>query len=241
MNLLNKILFGTKYGVCVFCGRKINPDNAVFHKENICICKNCNSQIDVAPFLYTYDGTKNLPFTIAPLYYKGIVRDAIHKLKFSAMDGIAEALSYYVFTYLEVFENSDNPLFKDFDYLIPVPLSKKRLSERGYNPAEIIAKAISEKFKIPVISDILLKIKDTKPQSTLSHHEREANIKDAYTCSKDVTGKNIILIDDVFTTGYTLDYCAKALKNQGAGNVIAITVTRGSQKQHADIYYDLFS
>lgn len=241
MGLLNKILFGTKYGICAFCGRKINHDNTVFHKENVCICKNCNSEIDVAPFLYTYDGTKHLSFTIAPLYYKGIIRDAVHKLKFSAMDGITEALSYYVFTYLEVFENSDEPLFKDFDFLVPVPLSKERLSERGYNQAEIIADAVSEKFNIPVIKDILIKTKDTKPQSTLSHNEREANIKDAYACTKDIKGKNVILIDDVFTTGYTLDYCAKALKDQGAGSVIAITITRGTQKQHSDIYYDLFA
>jgi hypothetical protein len=63
----------------------------------------------------------------------------------------------------------------------------------------------------------------------------------SYAGVKDVCGKNIILIDDVFTTGYTLDYCAKALKEQGADNVIAITVTHGTQKGHSDIYYDLFS
>ena len=241
MNLLNRILFGTKYGICAFCGRRIERNNAVFHKDNICICKNCNSRIDVAPFLYTYDGTKHLSFTVAPLYYTGIIRDAIHKLKFSAMDGIAEALSYYVLTYLEVFETTDESLLKDFDFLVPVPLSPERFSERGYNQAEIIAKAISEKFNIPLRTDILIKIKDTRPQSTLSRNEREANIKDAYNCTKDVCGKNIILIDDVFTTGYTLDYCAKALKEQGADNVIAITVTHGTQKGHSDIYYDLFS
>ena len=241
MNLLEYILFGKTYGLCIFCRKKTRLSDSIYHKGHMCICKKCNSSIDVAPFLYTYEGTEYISFTIAPLYYTGVVRNAIHGMKFSSFCKIAEVLSYYVNTYLSVFEDSEDSVLKDFDFLVPVPLSKTRLNERGYNQSEIISRCISEKFGIPTRADVLVKTKNTKPQSILTHAERKTNIEGAYSCTKDLHGKNIILVDDVFTTGSTLNACAKALKERGAGQIIAITVTHGTKNQHSDIYYDLFT
>ena len=241
MDFINKLLFGKKYGVCIFCGRKTNLTDTVFNKDRACICRHCNSFIDVAPFSHLYPGTKHISFVVSPLYYSGLVKGAIHNLKFSSMGAVADCLCYYINTYLSVFEDSDESLLNDFDILIPVPLSQRRKNERGYNQADLLCRNIGEHFNIPTDFNALIKNVDTKPQSTLSRDKRKSNVENVYSCIKDMTGKNILLVDDVFTTGYTLDFCAKELKNQGAKIVAAITVTYGTAKRHSDIYYDLFS
>lgn len=240
MDILNKLLFGEKYGVCIFCGSKVKLSDSVFHKNNACICRSCNSNIKIAPFNHFYDGTEHLSFVIAPLHYSGAVISAIHNLKFNFMQDVADALCYYINTYISVFEEDEFSL-NNFDMLVPVPLSNQRLNERGYNQAELIALNISSHFNIPLEKNILFKTKNTKPQSTLSHDKRKENIKNAYSCNHDVSGKNIILVDDVFTTGNTLDACAKVLKDRGAKTVSAITVTCSSSTRHSQLYYELFS
>lgn len=240
MDILNKLLFGKKYGVCIFCGGKVKLSDSIFHENNACICRSCNSYIKTAPFNHFYDGTEHLSFVIAPLHYSGAVVRAIHNLKFNFMKDVASCLGYYINTYISVFDDEDFSL-NSFDILAPVPLSIKRLKERGYNQAELIAQNIGSHFNMPVEKNLLFKTKHTKPQSTLSHDKRKNNIKDAYVCNFNVSGKNIILIDDVFTTGNTLDACAKVLKENGAKTVAAITVTCSSSKLHSQLYYELFS
>lgn len=111
-----------------------------------------------------------------------------------------------------------NLLFK-IDYLVPVPLSKERTNYRGYNQSEILAKAISWKYK-----KVLLRTRDTKSQVSSNRKERRANLKNAFLVDMKfkVPGKNIVLIDDVYTTGSTLEECAKVLKEAGASKIFAI-------------------
>lgn len=237
MDILNKLLFGTKYGICAFCGSKIKLSDSVFKKGNACICQSCNSKIKIAPFNHFYEGTEHLDFVIAPLYYSGNVIGAIHNLKFNFVKVCADCLSYYINTYLLTFE--DDFSLDSFDFLVPVPLSKRRYDERGYNQSELIARNLE--CNVPLDTTSLIKHKNTKPQSTLSHAERQSNIKDAYSCNADFSGKSIILIDDVFTTGSTLDSCAKVLKEHGAKTVAAITVANSSVNRHSKTYHELFS
>ncbi len=239
--VLNKILFGKKYGICAFCGRKIKLSESVFHKEHACVCRECNSLIKVAPFGFLYKGTEYVSFIVAPLYYTPMVREAIHNLKFSFMPKVAYALGYYVNTYLSVFEESGESLVNDFDCIIPVPLSKQRRNNRGYNQAELLAREISEAFNIFVDTESLIKIYDTAPQSSLSYAEKKENLKDAYFCTARLDGKRILLVDDVCTTGNTLENCAKVLKENGAASVAAITAVHGGAKKHTELYNELFS
>ena len=236
MSLLETLLYGKSYSVCAFCKSKVNRTDAVFSDGCVCICRECNSKIKVAPFDFTYKGTKHISYVISPLYYKDLIRDAILNLKFSNDNGIAEALGYYINNYLTTFDG----LFDDFDCLVPVPLSKIHYNRRGYNQAELIARQIEKVYKIPANTEILKKIKDTPPQSSLSHDKRAKNAENVYAADSSVKDMRIMLVDDVFTTGSTLESCAKELKDKGAAFTAAITVTYGTKPQHSKNYYELF-
>ncbi len=236
---LKRLLFGKHYGLCMLCNKKIKLSKAVFSNSYIALCEKCNKNIKLAPFAHLYPGTDTVSFIISPLYYTGVIRYAILDLKFNENRHISDVLNYYALTYLSTFE--DENLFDYIDEIIPVPLSKSRLTERGYNQAEIIAKAISEKYNIPLNTSSLLKIKNTKPQSSLSREQRNANLQGAYSCDDAVNGKRIMLVDDVYTTGNTLEACAKELSSHGASSICAFTLTHGSAPTHSREYFELFS
>lgn len=114
------------------------------------------------------------------------------------------------------------------EVILPVPLHRSRLRQRGFNQAVLLGSKISSHLSIPMRSDILLRTKATEPQVELSAAERKLNVKDAFSVksSEQLIGKRILLIDDVITTGSTMNECAKELKKAGAEMIIATTVAR---------------
>lgn len=112
--------------------------------------------------------------------------------------------------------------------MIPVPIHNDRKRKRGYNQSELIAKEIGKKLDIPVISNCLVKIKNVVPQSTLNKEQRKQNIKGVYQVKKEETikGKRIVLVDDIFTTGSTLEECSKMLKQAGASKIGIFTIAK---------------
>jgi ComF family protein len=115
------------------------------------------------------------------------------------------------------------------EVLVPVPLHPKRLRQRGYNQASLLAKELSKIIGLPVEEDALLRVQDVVPQArTKSAAERRQNVRHAFACNKNMEGKQILLIDDVCTTGATLDACAIALKTAGASSVWGLTAARES-------------
>lgn len=112
--------------------------------------------------------------------------------------------------------------------LIPVPLSTKRKRWRGFNQAEILARTLSINLNLEVNSQNLIRIKHKKPQAKLGEAERKINVTDCFSWQGEpLTGRNVILIDDVVTTGATLNECAKVLKQAGASQVWALVVAKG--------------
>lgn len=109
-----------------------------------------------------------------------------------------------------------------------VPLEKKRLKSRGYNQAEVLAKELSQILEIPLIVDNLVKTRKTLPQAKLSAKERGENVKNAFSVKNpaEIIGKKIFLIDDVYTTGSTMEECATVLKNAGARQVWGVAIAR---------------
>ena len=107
-----------------------------------------------------------------------------------------------------------------------LPLHPRRLRERGFNQAGEIARTLSKHLRLPWQSDALLRIRDTAPQTDLPVAERGRNVKDAFVCMADLSGKTIAVIDDVMTTGATLNETAAALKNAGAARVENWVVAR---------------
>jgi len=113
--------------------------------------------------------------------------------------------------------------------LVPVPLEKRKLKWRGFNQAEEIAKELSNFWEIPFILDCLIKVKENPPQVDLSEEERMENIKGVFQAKdeKEIMGKKIFLVDDVYTTGATMEEAARVLRATGAKEVWGITVARG--------------
>jgi ComF family protein len=119
----------------------------------------------------------------------------------------------------------------DYEIIVPVPASKKRLYERGYNQAAILAQTLSIIVNRPYESRALMKIRETRSQVNLTIPERRKNIYGAFIANTNkVTGRDILIVDDVTTTGATLNACAEALKKAGAKKVVALTVARAPKK-----------
>jgi ComF family protein len=157
----------------------------------------------------------------APFRFEGTIRSAVHQLKYRNLRAIAIPLAIMMAEYLD-----DNPI--QYDTIIPVPLHNKRLRERGYNQSELLAMEIGRGTGVPVEKDLLTRHRQTSAQAmTKSIQERHANLAGAFTCkSENISGKKVLLIDDVATSGATLDACAKALKSAGAVSVWGLTLAR---------------
>ncbi|MGI6717592.1 MAG: ComF family protein [Bacteroidales bacterium] len=135
-----------------------------------------------------------------------IVQSIIHKLKYKNSKQIGEFLG-------EMAVKKTPNVFSGVDIIIPVPLHKKKLNKRGYNQSVCIAQGISKQIKKPIISNSLIKIKFTETQTHKNKYERGKNIKDSFKVvnTKDIIGLNVLVVDDVFTTGATVSECIKVL------------------------------
>ncbi|MBL8491634.1 MAG: ComF family protein [Rhodocyclaceae bacterium] len=112
------------------------------------------------------------------------------------------------------------------DCLLPVPLSHRRLAERGFNQAQEIARCLARGSGLPLLSEACLRGLDTPPQSALPWKARRANIRRAFECRTDLTGRAVILVDDVMTSGATLDELAGVVRLHGAGPVVCWVAAR---------------
>lgn len=123
---------------------------------------------------------------------------------------------------------ADYPL-EGFDLIIPVPLHIKRLRERGFNQSLLLANAIGKRKGISVAPFILKRTRWTEPQVNLTGKERRVNVKGAFEVCGDVSGKRILVVDDVYTTGATVSECSKVLKRSGAKEVCVFTLSRTAE------------
>ncbi len=112
------------------------------------------------------------------------------------------------------------------DFIVPMPLHPARLRERGFNQALEIARGVSKKLSVGLLPSICRRIKDTPSQTGLPWKEREKNIRNAFTCEGDLRGSHVAMLDDVMTTGATLNELAKALRKSGAARVSGWVVAR---------------
>lgn len=112
------------------------------------------------------------------------------------------------------------------DLIIPMPLSPQRVRERGFNQALEIARGVGRMTGIPVVADVCRKIVETRPQATLPWKERTKNIRGAFVCDADLSGKRVAVIDDVMTSGATVNELARNLRRAGAAHISAWVVAR---------------
>ncbi len=157
----------------------------------------------------------------SPFRFDGVIRKAIHELKYRNLRAIAGLLAQLLNDYLVT-----NPV--PGEVLVAVPLHPKRLRERGYNQSSLLAKELGKLANLPVVDDCLVRARHSPPQArTANVDERRTNVADAFYCRDlRLKGKPVLLIDDVSTSGATLDACATALKQAGAISVWGLVLAR---------------
>jgi ComF family protein len=190
---------------CHFCGRRLAANNFT---KNICpACVKKELHFDRA---------------FSPCIYEGIIKELIHEFKYKGKDYLGAVLSRLMTEFVREYN-----LPIDFiDFIIAVPLHKRRLREREFNQAQILSNRIADEFNKTVLNDRLIRLRYTKTQTELEIDERLLNVKDSFSVTKtqDLKGKNILLVDDVLTTAATCSEAAYALKNAGAGIVFVLTL-----------------
>ena len=202
---------------CVFCGKLLD-------KGESGICKDC---LGTLPETEGEDAkTKGdfFRFCVSPLYYRGLVRDSVLRFKFNGRQGYAE-------TYAELIKPCvDRNIDRKIDMVSWVPVSRKRLRKRGYDQAKLIAEALSELLDVPCVQTTE-KVRDNKAQSGIDGAEkRRANVMGVYKAiSGSASGKTVLLVDDIITTGATISECARTLLMAGAESVYCATLAKAGK------------
>ncbi len=157
----------------------------------------------------------------SPFQFDGVIRQAVYQLKYRNLRALAETLAKLLQDYLTA-----NPI--PGEILVPVPLHQKRVRERGYNQSGLLAKELGKLTSLPVFGDCLIRQRHALPQTkTLTVTERRSNVANAFTCrDRRLQDKHVLLIDDVSTSGATLDACATALKAAGATSVWGLVLAK---------------
>ena len=193
-------------------------------KEGRFLCVACEEKIIIKRVpTHLPNAPKISAIYAAAEYHDKTISELVIRLKFRGVSGISDVLAGLLISHLELARFAR----KDGQIIVPVPLHKKRLRKRTYNQAELVAKKVTRHFNLPMRADVLKRIKNTDPQTEISDRQaRRENVKNAFACAKPeaVKGKTIILVDDVATTGATLNECARALRQSGARSVIAFVV-----------------
>ena len=196
--------YNTKIELCDNCAKDFNP-----YRGNRCIT--CDRPIDNTGECSICKSEKiyfEKGYCVYP--YAGAVRNTILNFKFKNM-----AL-YYTYLGSKMTEYYFEYIMESYDYITAVPIHKKKLKVRGYNQAELLAEYISEQINIPYCT-VLKRTVNTKPQNALNKKERVVNIKNAFSLIDNINIKNksILIVDDIFTTGTTINECCKVLKKAG--------------------------
>ena len=228
MGFLSKTLDFIKEGIapsrCVGCGRlgvwicRSCSRQVLFLKQQNCYrcgklspqgrtCERCRAHTDI------------FGVVVAAHFGIGPVRELIHEFKYGGLMELADILGRVL-----VFAAQQSRLGDVM--IVPVPLHPKRLAERGFNQAQLLGERVARIMGWP-LSSLLYRNRGTRTQTNLTREQRRINVSGAFMCKGDVAGKSILLVDDVITTGATLEECAKVLKQAGAKRVLALVVARG--------------
>jgi competence protein ComFC len=212
-------------------------------REGSYLCQDCLATLDVLENVFCLcQNPSRLPLVgkcrkctslhlnglyFAVSYKNSLVKTLIHQFKYEPyIKELANSLALLIITHFNLIQKEFSP---ENHILVPVPLTKNKLKKRGFNQSEEIAKKLSRNLNISVVADCLIKEKETSAQMELAREERLKNIKGAFSVlnPEKIRGKKILLVDDVYTTGATMEECARVLKRAGAQEVWGVAVARG--------------
>lgn len=235
---------------CVFCGREIKSQIIVEEQNKLnFLCSNCQNQIEQItgkicarcghPGDYPHNLCSNC-CEISPNYltmnrsyalYTGIMVEQIYLWKYRGKQSLTSYFGQMLFlTWKRYYQDME------FDYLTYVPLHRIRLSERGFNQALSLAEELSNLTKIPLISSLERNILRPK-QSKQGKNKRKEQVKNTFQIINEemLKDKKLLLIDDIYTTGSTLEECSRVLLNNGVKEVIALTLCRGKYEERVNV------
>ena len=224
---------------CPFCDRPVRPQGALvcagctgaarpIDAERDALCMRCGRILADPGREYCADCAK-----VRHFYRRGAaafpyarIRMPVYRFKFG---GRREYADYFAAMMARAMEERFAPC--EVTMLVPVPLSAKRLRERGYNQAALLARGVAEMAGIPVREDVLRRVRDTGALRKMGVSERQHILENAFIASaNDVKSELIMLVDDIYTTGATIDACAKTLLDAGAGGVCFLTLAIGEDR-----------
>lgn len=222
--------------VCPICGEVLEKSR----KTDLCIectnqiksvginfCMKCGKELDKAQEEYCYDCGRIEHIydqAAAAFVYSEGIKESIYRFKYR---GKREYAVWYGKKMAELLENRIR-IWKP-DVIIPVPIHKSRLKQRGYNQAELIAEQLGRYTGIPVDSEILIRSKSTAPMKELDGVKRLKNIENAFNIDESIVRYNkVLIIDDIYTTGATVDACAAVLKRHGVSKVYCACLCIGA-------------
>ncbi len=170
---------------------------------------------------------------VALAFHNGPLRVAIHQLKYRDLRVLAVPLGKLMSDAWIDWAIDGN----DIDVIAPIPLHPKRLRERGYNQSALLARELGQRLQLPVVEDVLVRTRATAPQVGLDAHQRQENVRDAFRCvGSQANAKRVLLVDDVCTTGATLEAAAVALRDGGTQTIWAYTLARAKGSLIPDSY-----
>lgn len=190
------------------------------------LCKKCGKPMTDERTEYCYDCSRN-----AHVYdrgrglylYKGDLKQSLYRFKYGNKREYAAFYGEELATHLGGFLRECQP-----DALIPIPLHRSKQRQRGFNQAELVAREVGRLCSIPVRTDVLLRTRRTAPQKKLNDQERKNNVKKAFKISQNIVKlKSVVLVDDIYTTGATMDEAAGVLKAAGVWRVFFISICIG--------------
>lgn len=190
---------------CYKCSRPLNNPGQEY-------CRDCSRRIH-----FFEQGTGIFP-------YSTLLQESLYKLKY-------EKRQEYGTFYGELGALLAKEQIRRWkiDIIVPVPLHRKRLEKRGYNQSELIAEALGKGLALPVDKVVLKRKINTRPQKDLGPAERKVNLKNAFVSNGRLERENVLLVDDIYTTGATVDEAARTLKKAGAARVYFLVIAIGSQ------------
>ncbi|MDI6785643.1 MAG: ComF family protein [bacterium] len=231
-NFYNKLLDFLFPSYCEICNQRLQNEKYICQKclkkvkyINSNTCSLCGKEFNLPVSSLCKDCKNNKRYfkeARAIGRYEGVLKDYIHLLKYCNKPYLKVLFPDIVKDYAKWIKNYQ------FDYIMPIPLHPKKLRKRGYNQAELFAKYLSKAYKIEYYKDNLTRKKETLPQINLDKKERLRNVKSSFIVKykEKVKDKSILLIDDVYTTGATVNECSKELKESGVKKIIVLTLAR---------------
>lgn len=216
---------------CFNCGEELRVENLPG------ICNQCLGAFKFNGLLPHNSWKDNSLDVYSPIIYEGIIKNLIFKMKYDGIKLIAYPLGIIMADYLKYIKKFDKSTV-----LIPIPLSEKREGERGFNQARLLAEIIGEELKIISNYKLLYRRHNTPPLYNLKPGQRKMVLEGVFIVDKNFKNfniENIILIDDIYTTGSTLEEASKVLYRAGANNIIGLTAGITIKKEKFDKNYNL--